>query len=287
MLLLDGLHAISDVPLRGEEAQDIAVALAHELGASADHAVDHVGVDLFDAAPGLHLLHQGAVADLHRVRASGDLDDGGGVALGVGEVGGEALRVDGGGGDNHLQVRALRQEALEVAEEEVDVERALVGLVDDDRVVGVEEAVALHLGEQDAVRHQLRRRAAADLVVEADGVADALADVLAQLVCDALCHGTRRQPARLGVPDHAAPAAAQLQQHLRNLGCLARARLAGDDHHLVVAHQLHDVAAARGDRKLLGVGDLRHRGVASRDYGRRRLHVPLDRGQCLLAGRLG
>jgi hypothetical protein len=52
-----------------------------------------------------------------------------------GEVLGEALGVDGGAGDDHLEVGALRQQLLQVAEDEVDVEAALVGLVDDQRVV--------------------------------------------------------------------------------------------------------------------------------------------------------
>jgi hypothetical protein len=55
------------------------------------------------------------------------------------EVLGEALRVDGGGGDDQLQVRALGQQLLQIAEQEVDVEAALVGLVDDQRVVFVQQ----------------------------------------------------------------------------------------------------------------------------------------------------
>jgi hypothetical protein len=44
---------------------------------------------------------------------------------------------------------------LEVAEQEIDVQAALVRLVDDQRVVLAEQRVALRLGEQDAVGHQL------------------------------------------------------------------------------------------------------------------------------------
>ena len=138
VLFFNGLHAVADVALGGEEAQDVAFALAHELLASVDHTVDHVGVDFLDGAVfALHLLHQRAVADLHGVSAAGDLDDGGGVALGVCEMLRKRFRVDGCGGDNHLQVRALRQQPLEVSEQKVDIQRALVRLVDDDRVVGV------------------------------------------------------------------------------------------------------------------------------------------------------
>jgi len=43
----------------------------------------------------------------------------------------ESLRLDRGRGDDQLQVGALREDLLEVAEEEVDVQAALVRLVDD------------------------------------------------------------------------------------------------------------------------------------------------------------
>ena len=46
-------------------------------------------------------------------------------------------RVDGGAGDDQLEVGPLRQQLPEVAEQEVDVEAPLVRLVDDDRVVAV------------------------------------------------------------------------------------------------------------------------------------------------------
>ena len=48
---------------------------------------------------------------------------------------GEALRVDRGRGDDDLEVGAGGQQPLEVAEDEVDVQAALVGLVDDQGVV--------------------------------------------------------------------------------------------------------------------------------------------------------
>ena len=138
VLFFNGLHAIADVALGGEKAQDVAFAFAHELLAGVDHTVDHVGVDFLDGAVfALHLLHQRAVADLHGVGAAGDLDDGGWVAVCVCEVLGEGFRINGCGGDNHLQIRALRQQPLEVPEQKIDVQRTLVRLVDDDRVVGV------------------------------------------------------------------------------------------------------------------------------------------------------
>ena len=77
----------------------------------------------------------GSVADLHRIGAAGHFDDRRRTRVAA-KCGGEALGVDGGGGDDDLEVGPTGEELAEVAEDEVDVEAALVGLVDDDRVVG-------------------------------------------------------------------------------------------------------------------------------------------------------
>ena len=56
---------------------------------------------------------------------------------------GETLRIDGCRGNYHLEIRALRQEPFEVAEEEIDIQATLVGFVDDDGVISVELRIAL------------------------------------------------------------------------------------------------------------------------------------------------
>jgi hypothetical protein len=55
----------------------------------------------------------------------------------------EALGIERGRGDDHLEIRPLRQQLAQVAEQEIDVEAALVRLVDDQRVVGRQQRVAL------------------------------------------------------------------------------------------------------------------------------------------------
>ncbi len=67
----------------------------------------------------------------------------------------ETVRVDRRRRDDDLEVRARGQQARQVAQDEVDVEAALVGLVDDDRVVAAQHRVGLDLRQQDAVRHEL------------------------------------------------------------------------------------------------------------------------------------
>ncbi len=82
----------------------------------------------------LRVGHQRPVADLHRIGPAGDLDDRRRGARGRREVPGEPLGVDRRRGDDDLQVRPRGQQAAQVAEDEVDVEAALVRLVDDQRV---------------------------------------------------------------------------------------------------------------------------------------------------------
>ena len=179
---------------------------------------------------------------------------------GVSEVVGEARRVDGGGGDDDLQVRAGGEEPGQVAQDEVDVEAPLVGLVDDDRVVAREHRVGLDLRQQDAVGHELDQRGGAGLLREAHLVADHAvpADGGAQLVGDALGDRARGDATRLGVTDHAGDAPAQRQADLGDLRGLSAARLPGDDDDLVVADRLGDLGAAGGDRQLVGVDERGH-----------------------------
>jgi hypothetical protein len=121
---------------------------------------------------------------------------------------GEAGGVDRGAGDDHLQVGTLREQLPEVAEDEVDVEAALVGLVDDQRVVATQHPVALDLGEQDAVGHHLDERRLADLVGEAHRVADVVAQLRPDLLGHPLGDRAGGDPAGLGVADHPVDAAA-------------------------------------------------------------------------------
>ena len=142
------------------------------------------------------------------------------------EVRGEPLRVDGGRGDDDLEVGPAGQQLLEVAEEEVDVEAALVGLVDDDRVVAAQHPVALDLGEQDAVGHHLDQRCRS---LDAVGEPDLVADRARRARCRAPRRSARRRCGRRSAAagcGRSAPRtpAAELEADLRELGRLARAR---------------------------------------------------------------
>ena len=254
------LCGVTDLALTREEDEDVAAALGPQL---LDRQPDagHLVAVVLGVAPA-----ERPVADLDRVGAAGDLDDRRRRAV-AGEVPGEPLGVDRRRGDDELEVGPARQQLLEVAEEEVDVEAALVRLVDDDRVVAAQVAVALQLGQQDAVGHHLDQRVAGGVVGEPDLVADRLAELGVELLGDPLGHRPGGDPPGLGVPDGALDAPAELEADLGDLGGLPRPGLPRHDDHLVVADGGGDVLAPLDDRQVLGVGDGRHQGAAPRHTG--------------------
>ena len=264
---VERVGGVPDLPLARQEDEHVARPLGRQLADRVEDRLGLVALDRLALLVVLRQLQQRAVADLDGVRTTRDLDHRGP------EVRGEAVDVDRGAGDDHLEVRPARQQPPEVAEQEVDVEAALVGLVDDDRVVLAQVAVALQLGQQDAVRHQLDPARAAGAVGEAHLVADDVAELGAELLGDPLRDRPGGDAARLGVADQLAALgrpqpAAQLEADLGQLGGLPRAGLAGDDDDLVVTDGSGDVVAARGDRELGRVGDL-HNGCHSRPRRKR------------------
>src|SRR5204862_7408740 len=110
-----------------------------------------------------------------------------------------------------------------------DVETALVRLVDDDRVVRGQCAIALRLREQDAVGHDLDVGIWARVIGKADLVADRVADLRAELLRDTRGDCARGNAPRLRVADLTAHAAPRLEANLRQLRRLPRSRFAADD----------------------------------------------------------
>ena len=181
------LRGVADLALAGEEDEHVAGRVVEQL-------LDRVA----DRVDGIVLLGGRPVADLDGIRAPGDLDD-----RRAAEVLAEAGGVDRRARDDELEVGPARQQLLEEAEQEVDVQAALVRLVEDDRVVALEEAIAPDLGQQQAVGDEADLRLAARLVVEAHGVADGAAERDAELLGDPRRDRARGDPPRLGVGDRA------------------------------------------------------------------------------------
>ncbi len=211
---------------------------------------------------------QRPVPGFHRIGTAGDFDD-----RGIIEMFREALKVDGRRSNDDFQIRPARQQRLEEAQQEVDVQRALVGLVDDDGVVLLQESIVLGLGQQDAVGHQLDQRALGALVLEAHLIADQLAQRRADFLGHASGDAARGQPTRLGVADQTVDAAADFQADLRQLSGLARAGLAGDHQYLMFLQRRLDLVALGGDRQGIVVADGRHALPARLDLGHRGLEA--------------
>ena len=187
------------------------------------------------------------------------------------EVIAKAGRVNRGRRDDATQLRAFGQQTPEVAQQEVDVERPFVSLVQDDRVVLVEEAVAGGLGQQDPVGHQLDIRLRPRPVREADLETDILAQRRVQLLRQTRGDGAGRQPPRLRVPDEPIHPPADVQADLGQLCRLPRPRLAAHDDHLVTRDGVGDFLPAGVDRQGAVVDYPRQPGLA-RGAARGRTH---------------
>ena len=103
---------------------------------------------------------------------------------------------------------------MQAAEQEVDVERAFVRLVDDHRVVAAQERVAADLGQQQTVGDQTDQRVLRAAIIEADRVTDGAPERDIELIRDPLCDGPCRDPSRLGVRNGPAHPTPELQAEL-------------------------------------------------------------------------
>ena len=240
---------VADLALAGQEHQHVAGAFAAKL-------VDRVGERrLLLVARGVFgVAADRTIAQLDRIQAARHFDHRCAI-----EVAREALGVNGGGGHDDPELGTARHQAFDVTQQEVDVQAALVRLIQDDRVVLAQFAVALRLGEQDAVGHQLERGARPDLVVEAHLAAHQAAELGADLFGDARGHGACGDSAWLRMADpFPVGSAPHLQQHLRQLRRLSRTGLAADDDHRVALDRRADVVAPRVDRQCGVEADAAH-----------------------------
>ena len=84
--LAERVRGVADLPLAGQEDQDVAGALRRQLGHGVDDRLGLVADDRLALLVLLGELDEGPVADLDRVGAAADLDDRRRVAAAVGEV---------------------------------------------------------------------------------------------------------------------------------------------------------------------------------------------------------
>ena len=149
---------------------------------------------------------------------------------GAAEKGGEASGIKRRRRDDDSQVAAFFQNALQDAEEEIDVEGPLVGFVDYYRAVSAQERIAPRFGEKHAVRHEFDFSLGRDLLLVAVAVSDDAADGRAEFGRDASGDGNGGDAARLGAGDDAAAFAATCGYgEFRELGGLSGSGVAADD----------------------------------------------------------
>ena len=165
----------------------------------------------------------------------------------------EGPGVQRGGGNHQLQVRATLQQPLEVAEQEVDVQRPLVGFVQNQRVVLLEVRIALRFGEQDPVGHELDPCPLRGLVLEAHLIADEFPQRTFQFLRHPLRHARRRDPPRLGAADLARAPGQRLRHHLRQLRRLPRTGFADHHDHRIGPDRGHDFPPHADHRQAFGI----------------------------------
>ena len=213
-----------------------------------EHAVDEIGALILRRPP----------AGLHRMQSARDLDDGSGLTR-LSKMLGKLLSLETRRGDDQPQLGATREQAMQVAQEKIDVEAALMRLIQNDGVVGLEARVGLNFSQQHAVGHEFDGYAWPRLVCKPNLVAHlgiGLTEHRAEFLRHPTGHRGGRQTPRLGVGDGAAfGGAARGQRNLGQLGGLARAGLAADDDHRVLEHGMGDLGPDLRDRKVLVKGD--------------------------------
>ena len=164
--------------------------------------------------------------------------------------------IDGRGGHDNLEVRASRQQLLQIAQQKINVEAALVGFVDDQRVVSAEIPVMGQLGQQNAVGHQLNGAGIRDRVIKADLITHQAAQRRVEFIGDALRHRACGNSPGLGVTNTLLAAAAKVQTDFGELGGFTRASLARENDHLMIANRRLDIGTALRDRQLFREIDL-------------------------------
>ena len=257
------MRGFADLTLARQEDEHIAgIARPIECGELFERRNDRRGKRSVIGVVG---VIDGAVEHLNRVRAAGNFDN---RHLGVRcdrEVIAESLSVDRGRGDDEFEIGSLVQNTSEIAQQEIDVETALVGFVDNDGVVLTQQPIGARLSKQDAVGHEFDERLVGSVIAEADLVANFRAERNAQLTRDPIRDGSCRQPPRLRVPDHALNPHAHFEQELWDLGGLARTRLAADDDDLRFVDGLPELVEMSSEGQVGGVLNPRHTGPAALD----------------------
>ena len=189
-----------------------------------------------------------AISHFYRIAAPADLHH-----RCTGKMFGETLCIKRSRGNDQFEVAPARQDLHEIAEQEVDIERALMRLIEDDSVVFFQQGIALDFGEQYSVRHQLDAGVGRHTIIKTNLVTNHSAQLGLQLKSDAACHRARRHSPWLGVGNRALHPATYAQANLRQLRSLARTRLAAHDDHLMLCNRFGQFFTTQHHRQIGGI----------------------------------
>ena len=95
---------------------------------------------------------QRPITNINRIHSPGNLQHRNWTRA-FAEVFCETSRINRRRRDDHFQITSLMQQTLEISQQEIDVQRPLMGFVDDNRVVLIEKTIGLSFRQQDPVRH--------------------------------------------------------------------------------------------------------------------------------------
>ena len=244
--MTQNLAQTPDLALSGQEYQNIAgwlLLAALMLFNFIEGAQNAVGPALI---PIVLIPGQRPVTHVYRIGAATYLDH-----RGLVEELAESLDFDGGRGNDDLQVRTLGQELAQIAEQEIDVETALMGFIDDDRVVAVQKPVMLDLRQQDAVGHHLYPGLLRSVVGKANLIPDLLAGLLSDFLGNAGRHAACGNSARLGMTNQPPDTPAAVHTDFRDLCGFTGTGFPGNDYHLMVFDGLPDIVHPLGNRQTL------------------------------------
>ncbi len=140
--LAERVGGIADLALAAHKDQDIARAFVAQLVHRVKDGLELIALGV------VGVFYHRTVTHFYRVSTARNLDD-----RRIVEVARKTFRVDGGRSNDHLQIRTTRQQLPQIAQQEVDVQAALVRFIDDDGVVLHQQTVLLNFGQQDPVGH--------------------------------------------------------------------------------------------------------------------------------------
>ena len=155
--------------------------------------------------------------------------------------------------------RRLACSLSQVTQQKIDVQRPFVGLVDDDRIVSIQEPIGLCFGQQDPVGHQFDERLRSRLIAEANLIADRSSERRIEFFGRVARRCFARPTAAVECVRSSPFDQASFQKDLGQLRALAAAGFPAHDH-LVLPDQRQQFVTMGTDRQFAGYSI---RGVAA------------------------